>query len=526
MVITCPACSARYRLNPTKIKGRGAKITCPKCAHVFVVFADGRSEDAPGSAEEPDEDNFDGFLGKSRETTTGAFKAVGMSQGELSGNAGTTGQVRVVAPGPRKTRRVVAAITTGSNLRAVPKNLAPSTPDFDDEPEPGPDAPAADTAAADLDFRSVGISTWKVKVKIGLIYDFSDISTLKKYLADKKVTPDDLISHNGKDWSRIGDIPDLDTHFIEIWTLAKADFKEDDSKPKKTVRAAASAEIGDTLRGAGADTGAFAQTGGMRSPSARTGSSTAISRTTSTRTSRGGGSRASQEPAKPRTSSVWVLLVGGLLLILVGYFVIERMSGNRAAELSRERSTVAAEPSTAPSQDDFARELEEKMRLERERIAQENAATARQDDEEARRDSLPLDERGLVPVNPGRSAVSPPVAQNTPYPQARPRYEAPTAAGNTGSPAASSTGTGVVRQGADPGASYYSAGLKALNSGNYGNAKKMFDLAIAKSPSVGKYHDGLGQAYKALGDAQAAAASFDRAKALTNSAKASQGNGG
>jgi predicted Zn finger-like uncharacterized protein len=40
MIVSCPACSARYRIDPSKIKGRGAKITCPRCAHKFVVYKD------------------------------------------------------------------------------------------------------------------------------------------------------------------------------------------------------------------------------------------------------------------------------------------------------------------------------------------------------------------------------------------------------------------------------------------------------------------------------------------------------
>ncbi|HCP47820.1 MAG TPA: hypothetical protein DIU15_17395, partial [Deltaproteobacteria bacterium] len=46
MVITCPSCSERYRLNPNKLKGKGARITCPSCAHSFVVLA---GEDKKGA---------------------------------------------------------------------------------------------------------------------------------------------------------------------------------------------------------------------------------------------------------------------------------------------------------------------------------------------------------------------------------------------------------------------------------------------------------------------------------------------
>lgn len=44
MIVTCPSCSARYKINDEKIKGKGAKITCLKCAHKFVVL----KTDLPG----------------------------------------------------------------------------------------------------------------------------------------------------------------------------------------------------------------------------------------------------------------------------------------------------------------------------------------------------------------------------------------------------------------------------------------------------------------------------------------------
>lgn len=51
MIVSCPACSARYRIDPDKIKGRGAKITCPRCSHKFVVYKDGA--DAPPAKPAP-----------------------------------------------------------------------------------------------------------------------------------------------------------------------------------------------------------------------------------------------------------------------------------------------------------------------------------------------------------------------------------------------------------------------------------------------------------------------------------------
>ena len=40
MIVTCPHCSARYKIRESKMRGRGAKITCPRCGDRFVVYRD------------------------------------------------------------------------------------------------------------------------------------------------------------------------------------------------------------------------------------------------------------------------------------------------------------------------------------------------------------------------------------------------------------------------------------------------------------------------------------------------------
>ena len=138
MIVTCEKCGARYKLDDGKVTGRGAKITCPRCKHVFVVFPDVNEADMPPPT----------------------------------------------------------AATT-----MLPK--------------------APTRSAESLDFRKVGIPSWKVKVRIGLVYDFSDIKTLRKYIADGRVTSEDVISHDGATWVTIGDIPDLDAYFVTIYERAE-----------------------------------------------------------------------------------------------------------------------------------------------------------------------------------------------------------------------------------------------------------------------------------------------------------------
>jgi predicted Zn finger-like uncharacterized protein len=50
MIVTCPSCSARYKINEAKVKGRGAKITCPRCSHRFVFY---REDDEPARQVDP-----------------------------------------------------------------------------------------------------------------------------------------------------------------------------------------------------------------------------------------------------------------------------------------------------------------------------------------------------------------------------------------------------------------------------------------------------------------------------------------
>ena len=37
MILTCPSCQARYRIDPTASKAKVAKVKCPGCGHFFEV---------------------------------------------------------------------------------------------------------------------------------------------------------------------------------------------------------------------------------------------------------------------------------------------------------------------------------------------------------------------------------------------------------------------------------------------------------------------------------------------------------
>lgn len=523
MVITCPACSARYRLNPDKIKGRGAKITCPKCSHVFVVFSDATTEptaqaqDAAAVAESA-------TPRKDADTTTGAFRAVGLKESEISG---TTGKIRVVAPGDRKTRRAVRALSRDASPDQI--GAPDTTAEEDDSYEPA--------TASELDFRSVGITTWKVKVSIGLIYDFSDISTLKKYLADKKVTEDDLISHNAADWTRIGDIGDLDQHFIETWKAAKSEL-DAGGGPKKKKGAAASPDStgGASTAAQTLGTGSYSPatstgfgTGSHRTLGGGTGSHNTVPTTGSQRSSSAG--RAA--PTRPRKSKAppppdhsgrnRLLAVGGVgALALLGAWFMLGQQATTPPVVEPSISAATDSGKLSPDEDEAIRErVRKQIEAQRQRAIDEELASdeASTGSGEELTTQEKLAQNKLEVVAPGGDRQITKIARQ-PEGQFRQPQKQPTQPPRQRQPAPvvqdtpSSDAKATVKADADPGKMYLTTGLKKLASGNFGSARSMCEKAVEKSPSNAKAWECIGDAKKNLGDAAGAGAAYKRAQEL------------
>ena len=523
MVITCPSCSARYRLNPDKIKGRGAKITCPKCSHVFVVFSDS-TQDADGSAAvaapaapptSPKRAPAPArpaavpptSQGLSPETTSGAFQAVGLNEADNS--ASTTGNIRVVAPGPRKTRRVRAL--SRDNMPTI-KQIGGGNEDPDEETPP-PDEPTAPRSAAELDFRSVGITTWKVKVSIGLIYDFSDISTLKKYLTDKKVTEDDLISHNAKTWTRIGDIPDLDQHFIETWTASKAAGAS--GAPKKEKKAADPAATGSQA----AATGSYGTSSGTYSsqPTARTGSHrTTGSQPVRTPTQRRPPKRAPAEADNSGRNRLLGLAAAGLLLIGGAWLFIQSQAETGPIVNGGAGTPTPSDPEAEASQQERIRlAIAQKLKQERTEIEERQKA-----EEEARRkaeaEEVPLeDRRDLEVVRPEHQTVAAEGAAQRKLQRRQPR-STPTV-----QPTPGGTSKGETKQNSS--LTYLKHGRTKLQEGNFGSALKMLDIAISKDASCRECYEARAECKQKMGDSAGAAQDLARASKLgTGSARVAQ----
>ncbi len=525
MVITCPSCSARYRLNPDKIKGRGAKITCPKCSHVFVVFSDATTgaagaDDAPAPrapSPPPPPDMPAPPSGRDMDTTSGAFQAVGLDESELSSN--TTGNIRVVAPGSRKTRRVRAL--SRDNMPTT-RQIGGGTAEVDTEEEEdsvGDEPVATPRTASELDFRSVGITTWKVKVSIGLIYDFSDISTLKKYLSDKKVTEDDLISHNAKEWTRIGDIPDLDQHFITTWAAAKAAGAS--GAPKKEKKAADTSTVSTAGTGshAAVATGSYGTSSGTygAQPTARTGSH----RTTGSQPTRSSSKKKQADEAEAAAATgrnrmlaaaaVALLLVGGGWLYMQGQS--DAGGGTGGVVIATPTPTDAA--ADASQQERIRNTIKEKLDREAQDIIdrEEEAKRVQLEAEEAERE-VPLEERGLVAVRPEDRTVQ------VERPQQRRMSKLPTTTPSP-QPTPSSVATQTETK-QNSHLTYLKHARAKLAEGNFGSALKMVDTAIAKNPQCGECFETRAEIKQKTGDPAGAAADLARAKKLGSAPHVSQ----
>ena len=251
MIVTCPNCSSRYRIDPSKIRGRGAKITCPTCAHKFVVYReDGAEAGAPGSAATATPAPIKNTRGVDTGTapsapprpTSGPSLATKPAFSMPGGAASVTAAPPThgtpvgasprmgpgpVIPAPRPEASSKPATTLARNnipgqtptpVKRALSTPTPPTTDSVDVHRPSRFGVPADIARRD--FRKFGL-TWKVRKGIGLTYDFHDLSTLREYMDDGQVGSRDVLSYDARDWKLISDIPSLEVYFWEIWTKAK-----------------------------------------------------------------------------------------------------------------------------------------------------------------------------------------------------------------------------------------------------------------------------------------------------------------
>lgn len=466
MIVTCEHCAARYKLDPGRITGRGVKITCPRCKNVFVVY---RGEQGADTAEQDP-----------------------TPRDEPGPTPAAPGARMAPTPAPAPSPAVAPAAAPSAAPSAAP---APAT-----APSPPRKGAAGRPDVESLDFSSAGIQAWKVKVRIGLVYDFSDYKTLARYIKDGRVGDDDQISHDGKTWTRLGDIADLEQHFVQVYLDAKAAQEAaaaprpdgfDDDGPTMIVGASDVAKsLGDLARAKGPDDALAAATAAavqaedgaadgpvgprFQDPFARSRAKQAADPAAARRKA---AAAAPQPAAGGGRRMLAPAVVLALLVVAGGYGAWTMMKAQEATEKQDAEARRAAEAAATAARVEQAKE---KQRTD---VVQGIEKALTEVDAPPIAITDPEDE--FVPVNPGARAV----AQNTAG-----RQITVTDAGGAG---------GTMSTSAATPADHYSAGRTAYSAGRYPDAVTGFRAAVAGSPGSADYHYWLGLALDKTGSSEA-----------------------
>ena len=410
MVIICPRCEARYRLDDGRMKGRGARVVCPRCQHVFVVL---RSQAALAGDE-------------------GEAAPLPEAVGVIS--RATPGPIRVVSPGPRKQRKEVATI----EVEAI---------------DPGQDVEPEELVASELDFRAVGIRAWKVRAQIGITYDFSDLATLKRYLANGRVGPDDELSCDGAGWVRLGDIDDLDAFFVTAWRRARAVLPAD---PAPAASGSAPAEP-------------------PRQQSQPPRPVATPSRLTPV-TERRDRVQPVIAPRRRRAPDRRLLWGVAAVVLVAGWVLALNHTRPPPVEPPDEPGVDADTGPGAGLAEDVASDPDE---------------AGSEDVPEATPETTPEPVVAVPNPRPGRLAP-PSQRRDTPAPTPSPAFEGEAVAGEN----------------------WYRGGARSMEEADFGKARDMFARAVKKAPGEPRYWEALGDAQVRLGDTEGAARSFSRAEEL------------
>ena len=406
MIVTCEACSARYKLDDGKVSAKGAKITCPRCRHVFVVY----KKAAPSE-------------------NTGHEVSLGSSKPKRS--------------------------------------------------------------AEELDFRKVGIASWKVKVKIGLVYDFSDLKTLRKYIADGRVTSDDAISFDGRSWTTIGDIPDLDAYFIKVYDDADArlsgpgasdGFEEDEpttiasdsnlatNLARMALAQVESEEVGLPSPGA-LPSGArpVAPPAGAPTTSQFVDPFAALKDKQRERIAQKRATTsevASRQGSKKSNTGVLLAIVALIALGGAYFWASSQSSGTATTSITSPpptTTTTTKAETTSPDPSSLRDEINKTLVPELDDVVDEQLG----DD---------LDEPQLIPVVPEHILKG----SGSPVPP-QPTYTPPSSSGGIAPPAQASAGVSV---GSTPAADHVALGNQAYQQGNYSAAITAYNNALSMQPSA------------------------------------------
>ena len=228
MKVACEHCNAEYDVEQSEITGRGVRITCPSCSHVFIVYQS--TEPASDTSFELDIDielDEDGELSMDLDAMLSSM----MDDDHEENDEGSVGQKQTdaveVGSVLSNEKDVLSDSVQEANQASIPTSNEQKPVESDEHQlsvENEEDAVGAvsddEVAALDvhsLNFASVGIKSWKVKKSIGLMFEYSDFKTFKKSLNDGRISNDDTISPDGKNWIPMSDVSDFELYFCRTY---------------------------------------------------------------------------------------------------------------------------------------------------------------------------------------------------------------------------------------------------------------------------------------------------------------------
>jgi len=226
MKVACEHCNAEYDVDQSEITGRGVRITCPSCSHVFIVYQS--TEPASDSSFELDIDielDEDGELSMDLDAMLSSMMDDDQEEKEVDsvvqketdipqGKTELSDAKDVLLDGVSEANQT--PVTT-SNVQIPVESEKPSLVVEEDVVQAVTDEEVAELDVNSLNFASVGIKSWKVKKSIGLMFEYSDFKTFKKSLNDGRISNDDTISPDGKNWIPMSDVSDFELYFCRTY---------------------------------------------------------------------------------------------------------------------------------------------------------------------------------------------------------------------------------------------------------------------------------------------------------------------
>ena len=384
MQVTCEHCSAEYDLDPGEITGRGVRITCPSCAHVFIVYQQETPQESSGNDGIDIEIDLDDkgeldididFDAMFDEVLSGVEETPSENKPE---DSPSTIPVEVAmqkdeeqddffSPEPSSVQDNHKNQSGGAVNEPSHSSVQESVGTSDDTAQ-GIDVITDEQVASldvhSLNFASVGIKSWKVKKSIGLMFEYSDYKTFQKSRNDGRISEADQISPDGENWVSMAEIADFEAYFCRTYL----EFKKKGFTPeKKEVKERVIQPLGGTNELASALAAAQAEVEQANSSpkvASRRGTQGQGKRSQRNKTKSGSGASTSNN--KSSSGLVLNLLIG--IAVVGGVWYLFSGSSNQATSTSvTETSTNLDSKAVTAKQDDDA-ELE-KLRAELQKSA-------------------------------------------------------------------------------------------------------------------------------------------------------------